>query len=542
VDLETRFILLFVIATAVAIAVRRLYVPYTVALVIAGLVLGGLHLFPAPHLTQELLYTIFLPGLLFEAAFHIEFEDFWRNRIAISALAVPGVIASTVLVALMLAPLGHELHVLPGFGWREALVFGALISATDPIAVVSLFRTLGAPRRLTTLLESESLLNDGTSIVFFTLSLGVATGSVVHPGAIAVQFVTIVGMGAAIGAFIGAVASIVMRQVNDPMIEITLTTMAAYGSFVCAQTLHSSGVIATVAAGMICGNIGSRSAMSASTRVAANSFWEYVAFALNSIVFLLIGFSVRLSVLLTYWLPIVLAYLVVTASRALVVSGSCALLAPTREHFPWRWTPVLTWGGLRGALPMVLALSLPQDFPFREALVAMTFGVAILSILIQGTTASTLIRRSGLGGYPSTQLSYQVQRGQVLAAESALRELERLSRRGQTSDELVHHLRDEYRRRLEGAGAQLRQRQLDPDRLHLNELTRLRRQLLFAERDQVMQSYYQGLFDLQGRDQLLSDIDSRMLQLQTGQSADATTSNTSSNKAVTAADRASGSV
>ncbi len=397
-DLEARFILMFVIATAVAIAVRRLYVPYTVALVVAGLVLGGLHLSPAPHLTQDLLYTIFLPGLLFEAAFHVEFQEFWRNRIAISALAVPGVIASTVLVAAMLAPLGHVPHVLPGFGWREALVFGALISATDPIAVVSLFRSLGAPRRLTTLLDSESLLNDGTSIVFFTLSLGLVAGTVVESGAIVAQFFIIVGLGALLGAIIGTAASTIMRRVSDAMIEITLTTMAAYGSFVCAQTQHYSGVIATVTAGMICGNFGCRSAMSASTRVTVISFWEYISFALNSIVFLLIGFSVRLSVLLTYWLPIVLAYLVVTASRTLVVAGSCALLAPTREHFPWRWTPVLTWGGLRGALPMVLALSLPEAFPFREAIVALTFGVAVLSILIQGTTTSTLIRWLGLTG------------------------------------------------------------------------------------------------------------------------------------------------
>lgn len=538
-ELETRFILLFVIATAVAIAVRRLYVPYTVALVIAGLVLGGLHLFPAPHLTQDLLYSIFLPGLLFDAAFHIEFEEFWRNRIAISALAVPGVIASTVLVALLLALIGHVLHVLPGFGWRQALVFGALISATDPIAVVSLFRTMGAPRRLTTLLDSESLLNDGTSIVFFTLSLGVVVGTVVEPSAIAAQFIIIVGMGALIGAGIGAVASVVMRRVDDPMIEISLTTMAAYGSFVSAQTLHYSGVIATVTAGMICGNIGCRSPMSASTRVPANSFWEYVSFALNSIVFLLIGFSLRLSVLLTYWLPIVLAYLVVTASRTLVVCGSCAALAPTRERFPWRWTPVLTWGGLRGALPMVLALSLPEAFPFREAIVAMTFGVAVLSILIQGTSTSALIRRLGLGGYASPRLSYQVRRGQVLATEAALQELERLAKQRLASDELVQHLRGEYRQRLEGAGAQLRELRLDSTRLRSEELAHLSRQMLLTERDRVMQSYYEGLFDIEGRDQLLADIDARLLKLQGGGSGRASTS---SGKATTAVDQTAGSV
>jgi monovalent cation:H+ antiporter, CPA1 family len=395
---ETRYILLFVIATAVAIAVRRLYLPYTVALVAAGLVLGGLHLFPAPHLTQELLYALVLPGLLFEAAFHLDFTDFWRNRIAISLLAVPGVIASTALVALMLAPGAHALHILQRLRWQEALVFGALISATDPIAVVSLFRSTRTASRLTLLMDSESLLNDGTSIVFFTLSLALVQGTLVGPGQVTLQFVAIVGMGALIGAVIGALVSLIMRRVDDPMIEITLTTIAAYGSFVCAQELHYSGVIATVAAGMLCGNVGCKYGMSPSTRIAANSFWQYVAFALNSIIFLLIGFSTPVSTLLADWRPILLAYCAVTASRVLVISLSCALLSRTRERFPWRWTPVLAWGGLRGALPMVLALSLPPSFPNRDLLVAMTFGVAVVSILLQGTTMPALLRGLKLNG------------------------------------------------------------------------------------------------------------------------------------------------
>ncbi len=395
-DIETAFILLFVVATAVAIAARRVGLPYTVALVCAGLVLGALQWFPAPHLTKSLLFAVFLPGLIFEAAFHIDVRELRETWMTILALAVPGVVASTALVALALTPVVGLLRFAPGFDFRHALVFGALISATDPVAVVALFRTLGAPRRLVMLLEGESLLNDGTAIVFFTLSLSLLSGSAVTASQLGLQFVLIVGIGVAIGAAIGGVASLVMRQIDDPMIEITVTTIAAYGSFVCAETLHSSGVIATLVAGALCGNVGARRAMTASARVASETFWEYVAFALNSIVFLLIGFEVHLSMLLRYWLPILVAYLVVTLGRGLVIVIGRALLGLTRERFPWRWSLVLTWGGLRGALPMVLALSLPEDLAYRQLVVSMTFGVAVFSILVHGLTMSTVLKRLGI--------------------------------------------------------------------------------------------------------------------------------------------------
>jgi CPA1 family monovalent cation:H+ antiporter len=197
------FVLLFVVATAVAIAARRLRLPYTVALVCAGLVLGFLHLFEPPQLTKELLYALFLPGLLFEAAFHLEFRDFWRDRTAIAALAVPGVIAVVALTAVILEPIVKTLGLDAGFGWSHAVIFGALIAATDPIAVVSMFRSLGAPRRLIVLLEGESLLNDGTAIVLFSLVLDIISGKQVTATSLTVEFVRIVGGGLVVGVVVG---------------------------------------------------------------------------------------------------------------------------------------------------------------------------------------------------------------------------------------------------------------------------------------------------------------------------------------------------
>jgi monovalent cation:H+ antiporter, CPA1 family len=389
-------VVLFVVAAAVAIAARRLRVPYTVALVLAGLGLGALRLLEPPHLTRELLFTVFLPGLIFEAAFHIRWSSFRRNQFTILTLALPGVLFALGLTTLIMMPAARLLHVEPAFTWRHALLFGALIAATDPIAVVGLFRTLGAPKQLATLVEAESLLNDGTSIVFFGLVLGMVTGAGATPGGVAADFLQVVGLGAGVGLGSGIIVSKLIQQVDDPMIEITLTTIAAYGSFITAESFHGSGVIATVVAGMICGNFGVRAAMKPATLVALESFWEYVAFALNSIVFLLIGFAVRPADLLASWPLILLAFGVVIAGRAAMVFLVTGLFGRTSERIPASWRTILTWGGLRGALSMVLALSLPEDFPGRDLLIVTTFGVVLLSILVQGLTMAPLLRYLGV--------------------------------------------------------------------------------------------------------------------------------------------------
>lgn len=390
---ETTVVLLFAVAAAVAIVSRRLRVPYTAALVLAGLALGPLHLLHPPDLTRRLLFAVFLPGLLFEAALHVRFRDFWSNRVTIVSLAIPGVVASIALTAALLAPAMGLLAIAPGFGWREALAFGAVVAATDPIAVVGLFRSMGAPPRLSLLLEAESLLNDGTAIVFFTLALQLVGGAGASAPRLALDFVRIVGAGAVVGAALGAVATTVIRRLEDPMLETSLTTVTAYGSFLAAEQFGVSGVIATVVAGMWWGSAGARAAMSPGARVAIETHWEYLAFALNSIVFLLIGLKVSLRELLAAWPAIALAYVAVMLGRAIIVGVTASAVSRTSERLPRGWAPLLAWGGLRGALSMVLVLSLPPDFPHRDLLQAMTFGVVLLTILVQGLTMAPLLRR-----------------------------------------------------------------------------------------------------------------------------------------------------
>ncbi len=523
---EAIFILLLVLATSVAIVTRRLKIPYTVALVLTGLVLGALHILEAPELTQEMLFAVFLPGLLFEAAYHMEYEDFRRHAISIGALAVPGVVAATVITALVLTPAVGALHLVHGFGWKEGLLFGAVIAATDPIAVVALFKSVGAPRELSVLMEGESLLNDGTAIVVFTLILSVIRGTATGPGDLILEFAYTVGGGAVLGIAVGLAVSEVVKRVDDPMIEITLTTIAAYGSFVAAEHFDVSGVIATVAAGMLCGNYGARQGMSPSTRIAVESFWDYMAFALNSMVFLLIGFEVSLSALSHAWLPILVAYLAVLLSRGVVAGGATALLRPLGRSIPWSWSAVLWWGGLRGGICMVLALSLSPSLPNRELLINMTFGVVTLVILAHGFTISPLLTRLGLTSHHEAREEYELTRGRLHVAQHALQVIREMASSRTTDPKLIEAIEDEYRARVDEEEEHLRSLHVAHAELRAGELGRTLRQVLLAERRQAMEAYRTGLISHEVHQRLVTDIDARLTRAERDWMADAEDPNT----------------
>jgi len=511
---ESVFVTLFAVATAVALGARWLKVPYTVALVVAGLILGATRALPAPHLTKELLYAVILPGLLFEAAFHLEARSFWGNKLAINALAIPGVVVATLLTAALLVPTANALHFVEGFTFQHGLVFGSLIAATDPIAVVALFKSLGAPARLNVLVEGESLLNDGTAVVLYSLILAAVTGGETSVAAAGLAFVRIVGLGLLTGAAVGFGAAKVIQRVDDPMIEITLTTIAAYGSFVLAEDFHASGVIATVTAGMLCGNYGARTGMSPSTRVAAETFWEYVAFALNSIVFLLIGLQVHASTLLASWKAILAAFLAVTLGRAVVIFAVSGLLRRTRERVPWSWSAVLTWGGLRGGLSMVLVLALPASFPHRDLLVTMTFGVVVLSILVQGLSMAPVLRWLGLIRPGEHREQYEVRRGALKAASAALAALDRLVAERLVRADVLASLRRDYEARVAAAESAIRELHLERDQLRQEEFRTAFRQLLLVEKDEILDSRRRGLVGEGAYHRLLSDVDAQLLRLE----------------------------
>ncbi|MEP6924757.1 MAG: Na+/H+ antiporter [Pyrinomonadaceae bacterium] len=428
---ETLVIALLLVVSLVAIAVRRLRIPYTVALVLAG--------FPITFqqrldisLTPELILSIFVPPLIFEASFHIDFKSLRENWLPILGLAVPGVLITTFIVGLITA-----------FGVRmplsSALVFGALIAATDPVAVVALFRAIGAPKRLTMLLESESLFNDGTAIVIFQIVMAIALsagalgvsefGSFDALSAI-VNFFRVAAGGLAIGFGLGWVIAQILARIDDYLIETTLTTVLAFGSYLVAEQFHVSGVLAVVAAGIVTGNIGFKK-MSPTTKIVLFNFWEYLAFVANSLVFLLIGLDTNLREIFGNLLPIGIALLAILISRAIVVYGIVALTNLRGTKVPFAYQQVLFWGGLRGAISLALVLSLPAAFAEREQLRVMTFGVVLFTLLVQGTTMRFLLQRLGLLQQPNPlELEYEKRHGRLLAAQSSLKRVEEMHREG----------------------------------------------------------------------------------------------------------------
>jgi len=511
--LELVVVLLFAIATGVALVARWLKLPYTAALVLAGLVIGAGNWVPAPHLSKGLLFAVFLPGLLFEAAYHLDAKQFWSNKLAICGLAVPGVVAAICVTAFILSPLIRGLHLEHNFKLIDALVFGGIVAATDPIAVVALFKSLGTPKRLSVLVEGESLLNDGTAVVLFGMILMLATGAKVSPGGAAFDFARTCGLGILVGASAGYGGSKTIRLVDDPMIEITVTVVVAWGSFALAEALQASGVLATVSAGLLCGNYGARTGMSPTTKIAVVSFWAYLAFALNSMVFLLIGFEVDLREVVASWRTVLLAWLATTMARAVVVAAVTLLLHRTRERLPRRWSIVMCWGGIRGGLSMVLALALPSAFPHRQFLVDVVFGVVVISILVQGSTMAPLLKRLGIVSDNVTTKRYEIARVGVLAARAGLDELTKIEQ-GQTRDPaLFAELRANYTARIAEADGRMRALDLPDRTLEIEEQRRIHRRLILVEKERIQATVREGLATEEAADEVLASLEARLLQI-----------------------------
>ncbi len=389
------FAILLGVAALVALAARRVNVPYSVALVLVGLAVSVVSPAIGLQISPQLVLVVLLPGLVFEAAYQMDVRELRRSFGWVVVLAAPGVIVSAAIVAFVL-------HTATGLALNVAFVVGAIVSATDPVAVVATFRRLRTPGRLTTLVEAESLFNDGTAIVVFFIALNAVSGTVTFVDGLVGFIVTVVTSGA-IGAVAGFVASRVIVRVDDHLIELTISVVLAYGTYLVADELHDSGIIATVVAGAVFGSYGRRLGMSKRTEEALDLVWEFIAFILNAIAFLLIGVAMSVSDLSAALPAIAWGVVAILVGRAIVIYGLLGLparLAHTTAGtaaIPRRWLHVLFWAGLRGAVAMALALSLPLDFPQRGLVQGIVFGIVLFTLLVQGTTAGLVVRRTGVG-------------------------------------------------------------------------------------------------------------------------------------------------
>ena len=398
-ELIRLFVLLVGAAALVTLFARRIKLPYTVALVAFGMAAGALAQPLKVDLTPQLVLVVLLPALVFEASYQTDFEKLRPSLLGVSLLAGPGVLVSAALVAV-------ALNLGAGLPPAEAFIVGAMLAATDPVAVIATFKGLDSPRRLATLVEAESLFNDGTGIVAFSIAVAYVT-SPVSPLQMVVAFVSVVAVSAAIGVVAGWAASRILPNVGDHLIEISLSVVLAYGTYLAADAIHQSGVIATAVAGIVLGNYGRRLGLSQRTKEALDTVWEFVAFLATAFVFLLIGFAITIGQLADAAVAIAWAVAAAFAGRAIIVYGFLGALRlvmrrPTgvdrrlaEGDLPTGWLHVIYWSGLRGAVSTALALSLPADLPNRSLLQGITFGVVLFTLLVQATTAELVVARWG---------------------------------------------------------------------------------------------------------------------------------------------------
>jgi monovalent cation:H+ antiporter, CPA1 family len=380
--------ILLLIAVVVAMLAQRLRVPYTVGLVLAGIALAFVPFVPNLQLTKELVFSVFLPPLIFEAAFYIEWPKLRKDFPVVLTLATVGVLLSAGVTAI-------GMHYLAHWEWIGAVVFGVLIAATDPVSVIATFKDAGVQGRIRLLVEAESLFNDGTAAVAFGIVMVFVSGTQLTAFALTKSLVATIVGGVLSGAVVATAALLLSGRTKDHLIEITLTTLAAYGSFLLAEHFHFSGVLATLTAGLIIGNLGQLSSISDKGREAVGAFWEYAAFVANSLIFLLIGLRVGQQSFRVVLGTAMISIALVMAARAIAVYPISAVFLRTRMRIGKRHQHILFWGGLRGALALALALGLPTQVPRREEIITVAFAVVAFSILVQGLTITPLLRRMG---------------------------------------------------------------------------------------------------------------------------------------------------
>ncbi len=432
--------LLLLAAGGAVLAAGWLRMPTAVGLVLAGLVLGGLakienlSWLAEFELTPGVILFVFLPTLLFESDFNIDARRLGENLLPVLILAVPVLLLSVVIVGLIVG-------VGVGIPIGIALIFGALISATDPVAVLSIFREVGAPKRLALLVDGESLFNDGTAFVVFAIFVGITTAGVVTGGAILdglLQFVVVVTGGLAFGAGAGyLMAQLVGKIHNDRLVEPTMTLALAYIVFVAADHLLGvSGVMATVAAGLVMGNYG-RTKISPPALEHVEGTLEFLAHLANSLIFVLVGLSVNLASLGGALGPVAVAVGAILVGRGLPMLLAMPLVNQFMKHpVSWRYQAVMYWGGLRGAMALAMVLSLEHGFEQRELLLNLTFGVVVFTLFAQGLSIRPLVNVLGLQKYTLGE-KFERRSGVLLARRTVEEKIETLRSRDPELSEAV---------------------------------------------------------------------------------------------------------
>lgn len=491
-------LVLLLVACLAAIVAKRLMFPYTVGLVVIGLGLGWLahHVEPLEALSgltlsHDLILFLFLPPLIFESAQNMDFRLLTHNLLPVGVLAGPGLLLSTAIVGLFLSW-------LTPLDFLQACLFGAMISATDPVAVIALFKEFGVPQRLNILIEGESLFNDATAIVIFTILFvaieeGMADLSLLGGGVF--KILVALGGGIAVGLVTAAVLGYLITLARtNALIQGTLSAIVAYATFIIAEHgLHVSGVIAVMTTGLVAGWLNT-SRVSPEVRSFLHEFWEYVAFIANSLVFLLIGLSAASFVEDFAWAAVIpsifWAVTIALLARAVTVYGLFGLINQVEKPpIDRRFQTISFWGGLRGAVALALALSLEPEFPNHDLILLLTLAVVLFTIVSGGTTMGTVLHALKLDLPPVFDRLAHAET--VLQAKSrGLQEIKDLERQPLFAPAALTQLKQEYAQALQAAEQTLASLWME---LHMTP--GLLEQAVWSQAVMIEQQAYQDLRD-----------------------------------------------
>ncbi len=452
-------------------------IPYTLLLVIVGLGLAFINV-RLVNLSPELILEIFLPPLLFEAAWNIRWRELQKQWLPIALFALAG-------VAIAIFGIGFALSQWTSLALSSALLAGAALSATDPVSVVALFRELGASKKLTMVMEGESLFNDGVAVVAFLLLVGIPLGTQTFSmSATVATFLVFVGIGVGFGCLIGFGISFLTQRFDIPLVEQSLTLVSAYGTYLLTEELGGSGVIAVVTVGMILGNFGSNIGMNPRTRLVVSEFWEFLAFFVNSIVFLLIGDQVNFGTLGESLDAIFVAIAAVLVTRAISVYG-LGWLSNQFSNNPLSFSEqtVLWWGGLRGSVSIAVALSVPVVLGDRQEIINIIFGVVLFTLLVQGLTTQWVLEKLDLIGDQPIRQKYSEYLARRVALKRVLNYLDQLNLAADVDEEFYRYERDLVEGELETIEEKIEKLKGSHPQLQELDMKQLRDTLLDIEAD-----------------------------------------------------------
>ena len=504
-------IILLMVATSVALLSRRFRIPYMTGLVLAGLAIA--ELLPGhTGLNSSLILNLFLPILLFEAAINTDISRLRSTIKPIAMLAGPGVVVSAGVTA---AGLKFALHL----DWISALLLGTILAITDTVSVIAVFKEVSVPPRLTTIVEGESLLNDGVALVIFNLVLRVhETGSVTWTESVQTLVIVIVG-GSLVGLAIGYLSAGLLTRSDDSFSGILLTVAVALGTQQVGHFFGVSGVVAVVVAGLLVGNAGLSRRVSASNRVTLYSFWDYAGFGVNTFIFLLIGVEVSLPALWQILPAVVIAVLAYQLGRVLGVYPLLAIVNWIDRPISTRWQHVLFLGNIKGSLSMALALSLPTTLPNRAYLIAIVFGTVLVSLVLQGLSLPWIVKRLQLSSLSAVKQQTDEMRAQLITAKAAQDELDGMFNTGVLPKAVFEELRSIYQVQIAKAERSLRnlynqrvsesKNPVDP-----SGLDAVRRQLLLAEKIALTDAVRKKIVADVVAEKRLQQIDEKLLGLE----------------------------